>query len=91
MVPLFTIGNEAVALSQGLIRFLTDAKFIRYVMEGDDELDAFWRAYLQERKEERVAFCEAERILRNLDVPQEWLTPLQVEKLQHNIKVTLGI
>ncbi len=91
MTPLFTIGKEAVASSPGLVRFLTDTKFIRYVMEGDDELDAFWRTYLQERKGERVAFCEAERILRNLDVPQEWLTPLQVEKLQYNIKMTLGI
>lgn len=91
MVPIFTIGKEAVASTPGLIRFLTDTRFIRYVIEGDDELDAFWRAYLQERKSERLDFCEAERVLRNLDVPQEWLMPLQVEKLQHNIKVTLGI
>lgn len=91
MIPFLTIGKETVASSPSLIRFLTDTKFIRYVLEGDVELGASWKAYLSDRAEERVAFCQAERILRNLDVPQEFLTPLQVDKLQHSIKLTLGI
>lgn len=91
MISFLTIGKETVASSPSLIRFLTDTKFIRYVLEGEAELGAFWKAYLSEKTEERVAFCQAERILRNLYMPQEFLTPLQVEKLQHSIKLTLGI
>lgn len=91
MISFLTIGKETVASSPSLIRFLTDTKFIRYVLEGEEDLGAFWKAYLSEKTEERVAFCQAERILRNLDMPQEFLAPLQVEKLQHSIKLTLGI
>lgn len=91
MIPLLTIGRETVASTPGLIRFLTDKRFIRYVLEEEEELEEFWKAYLCERKEERMAFCQAENILRNLDMPQDLLTPLQVEKLQHKIKLALGI
>lgn len=73
-------------VSSDTVRFLTDIRFIRYVLEDNIDLQSYWHVYLAEHEGEREAFLNAEEIIRNLDKPQNVFSPRLVEQLRVRIK-----
>lgn len=83
--------NTAKTIDMNVTFLLENTNFLRYVLDADSGLDAYWARFEQERPHFKEAISRAKHILQHLDNPSDYLSADEIERLKERIKCTLGM